>query len=145
MEARRDGTPAGTSLSSWIVGANDGTSFEGANPAGSMLIGEIADDRAEGSFTSASAEALQFTAQSVESPSGLYFGERGHDTEEIWGGWIVIGSEQRGAVVDRTTGDIVGSPSIDPSAPSVDVEDAPLGIENVDAPLGESLDDVPPG
>ena len=140
-----DGTPMGTTETSWFVGQLDGDAFTASNPAGSQLDGAFGDDGAEGTLTDLAGTERAFTASVATDASGLYFGERGEDAEEIWGGWIVIGDEQRGAVVDRMTGDIVGSPSIDPASSSVDVDGAPLDYEQVDAPIGEALDDVPPG
>lgn len=135
-----DGTPATTTISSWFVG----TTLSASNPSGSSLDAAREGDGLEGKYVSPDGDSHPVTAEAAISPSGLYFGEL-HGPPEIWGGWIVIGAEQRGAVVDRGTGDIVGSPSIDPAASSVDVEGEPLDYEEVAEPIGEELDEVPPG
>lgn len=141
-----DGSPErSTTISSWFVAEILDGAFDVENPGGSSLAGELQGSTLSGTYASPAGVESTFVAELAESPSGLYFGERGHGEEEIWGGWIVIDADQRGAVVDRTTGDIVGAPAIDPMASSVEVEGEPLEYEVVDEPIGEALDDVPPG
>lgn len=141
-----DGVPTGTSVSAWFVAASDGTSFTAANPSGASLQGEEADGTFAGTLVASDGTTQEFSAMLAIASSGLYFGELDPDTDtEAWGGWIIDGGEQRGAVVDRHTGDIVGSPSINPASSSVDVDGAPLEFAHLDGPLDEDVEELPPG
>jgi hypothetical protein len=139
-----DGTPAGVMHTSWFVGGIVDGAFAVMNPGGSKLDGRTGDP-VTGTYTPVGGSAQSFTAQSSVAPSGLYFGERGEGDAEQWGGWVVIGTEQRGAVVNRKVGDIIGNPAIDPAMSSVDVDGMPLDYMPVEEPIGEMLDDIPPG
>lgn len=143
-----DGTPAaGTTLSAWFVAAPGADSFAGSNPSGATLEGTIGDGSVTGTLVGSNGVSRGYTASAAAGISGLYFGELDADMPtEAWGGWIVDGGAQRGAVVDVQIGDIVGSPSINPAPTgTVDVDGKALAFEQLDAPLEETVDELPPG
>jgi hypothetical protein len=141
-----DGTPAGVTLAVWFVAEPDGESFQGSNPSGATLEGEVSGGTAVGTLVTQDGTRHDFAATTATGSSGSYFGVLEPDTPgEIWGGWIVDGSEQRGAVVDRDTGDIVGSPAIDPAAGNVLVNSKRLTFSKVVVPLDHTLSTLPAG
>jgi hypothetical protein len=141
-----DGISAGASLAAWFVAEPDGESFAGSNPSGATLEGEVSDGTATGTLVTKDGVPHDFAATTATGSSGLYFGRLDPDTpDEIWGGWIVDGSEQRGAVVDRDTGDIVGSPAIDPAVGRALIGSKRLTFSKVVVPLDETLSTLPAG
>lgn len=141
-----DGTPDGVTLAVWFVAEPDGESFQGSNPSGATLEGEVSGGTAVGTLVTKDGTRHDFAATTATERSGLYFGMLEADAPgEIWGGWIIDGSEQRGAVVDRDTGDIVGSPRIDPGEGSVLLDARRLTFSKVVVPLDHTLSALPAG
>jgi hypothetical protein len=119
-----DGTPATVRVATWFAGTHDGRGFSLTDANGARLDGAIEGEAVRGSFTLAGA-ALEYAVVDAEGEAGLFMADEG----ELRGGWIVhADGGQRGAVLNRTTGDIVSAQPIKTSQASVvlQVEASPL-------------------
>ena len=88
----------------------------------SRLEFTIANDAFSATFVSVrNPTVLQFQVVAVTAPSGLWFGRQTlSDGVEYRGGWIVLPSgEQRGAVVLQASRELVATPTLTTSSPSV--------------------------
>jgi roadblock/LC7 domain-containing protein len=102
-----DGTEDTVSLSAWFTGAHEGGVFDLTNPAGARISGEFDGALASGELTLPDGSALAFEANVEDGDSGLYFFEEEAEEGNLRGGWIVREAGQRGAVINRTTDDLV--------------------------------------
>ena len=98
-----DGTPEAVGVATWFVGTHDGAGFSLSDPSGRRFTCTIADEAVSGHL-SLGDEALQYMAGPAAGDAGLFLADEG----DLRGGWIVQeDGGQRGAVLHRTTGDIV--------------------------------------
>jgi len=110
-----DGTPTSASRAMWFVGTHDGASFSLSHKSGARLDGSLVGDQVRGELR-LEAGALEYGVASAEGDAGLFLADEG----DLRGGWIVqVDGDQRGAVLHRTTGDIVAAQPIMPSQASV--------------------------
>lgn len=125
-----DGTPASVSTATWFVGTHDGASFSLSHKSGARFDGSLVGDEVRGEFTLGAA-ALEYVVASAEGEAGLFLADEG----DLRGGWIVqADGDQRGAVLHRTTGDIVSAQPIKPSQASVVMQTQASPLLRLQAP-----------
>lgn len=110
-----DGTPEAVSVATWFVGTHDGDSFALDHASGRRFTGTIGDDAISGHLLLGD-EELAYMAAPAAGAAGLFLA----DEADLRGGWIVHeDGAQRGAVLHRTTGDIVSAQPIRTTQTSV--------------------------
>ena len=111
-----DGTGAAATVGAWFVGTHDGAGFSLTHASGARLDGRLDGDGVRGAFT-LGPQALEYAVADAEGDAGLFLAD---DGEDLRGGWIVRDDgSQRGAVLHRTTGDIVAAQAIAPEQTTV--------------------------
>jgi len=113
-----DGTEEGVNTFEWLVGDNDGGSFDIASPD-AAIVGTFADDGSASGTLTVNAVDYSFTATPASGDEGMYYA----DESDYYGGWVVVGDSVRGAVINRLqTGAIAVGVSFSPSVGSVVVD-----------------------
>lgn len=114
-----DGKEDAVSTSAWFAGPHEDGAFDLTNPGGFRVTGDLNEE--SGVFTPPEGADVAFDVSAQGGDTGLYVFEEVVEDGDLRGGWIVTQNGQRGAVINRTTGDLVAGPQVTPSAPSVEV------------------------
>jgi len=118
-----DGTAETTPvLWGWFRGELNGSAFDLTNENGDHLIGEFNADGASGTITLAGGSALNFLAEPVSQPAGLYRHQETVEGAEAVAGWIVLangevrGGKQGGSQLISATNKPTGwvDPDVEP-------------------------------
>ena len=117
-----DGTEEAVNTFEWLVGDNEGGSFDISSPD-AAVVGTFADDGSASGTLTVNAVDYTFTATPASGDEGMYYTDDG----DYYGGWVVIGDSVRGAVINRLqTGAIAVGVSFSPSVGTVDVDGVTL-------------------
>jgi len=125
-----DGTPATVSVATWFVGPHDGAGFSLTHTSGARLVGAIEGELVRGQYSFGDA-ALEYAVADADGEAGLFLADEG----ELRGGWIVrADGAQRGAVLHRTTGDIVSAQPIKTTQTQVVLQSDPSPLRRLASP-----------
>ena len=126
-----DGTPEAVSVATWFVGTHDGAGFSLSNASGRTFSGAIEEDAITGQLILGD-EALAYMAAPAAGDAGVFLADEG----ELRGGWIVhADGSQRGAVLHRTTGDIVSAQLIKTTQTSVVLQTRASPLQQLSQPV----------
>lgn len=109
-----DGTPDGSTVYAWFAGSNKDGTFEIYGDDMSVLRGTFDGGEASGTLTIGGAD-LTFTARAASGDAGTWLAV----DDEYKGGWVVIDGDDRGAVINRTTTDLITGSRFDASGVTV--------------------------
>ena len=126
-----DGTPAAVSVAAWFGGTHDGAGFSLSHESGARLEGALDGEVLRGRYILGAA-ALEYVVADPEGDAGLFLADEG----PLRGGWIVqADGAQRGAVLHRTTGDIVSAQPITTSQTQVVLRTDPSPLIRLAIPV----------
>jgi len=108
-----DGFKNTVSVAQWFKGSITADSFEASAAGGFRLEATFNQESFSGSVTLKGGQMVSFTASKVAFPAGLFRAEFATTTAQYVAGWIVLPTgEQRGAVINKATGEVVPSTHI---------------------------------
>ena len=131
----------------WLHGPLADGELTATNEGGGSLTATIDGDTARGTFVRPGEDALDFTAELVEEPAGLYRATATFDDGYYIGGWVILpDGAQRGSIRRYETPLPLGSvdTELDIDTLRADVPAGVLEVERVD-PTAPSVDLSLPG
>lgn len=122
-----------TPLTQWFYGTNDSGSFTLEDG----MSGTFAEDgSASGTYTDEDGYKHPFSAQAATDDEGTYFSER-----DRLDGWVVIGNDMRGAVLNRGTDSNIANTSFNSIGTKFDLSAGSVLVVN-DEEIGAEVDSI---
>ncbi len=131
-----DGVDDDATISVWLLGTHEDGAFSFEDEkSGARVAGQFDDVAASGTLTLEGGEALAFDVLLEGEDTGIYMFEDEIDDEPVRGGWILRDEGMRGAVINRTTGDLVTGTSVSQSSLSVSVNGLSFNLSQLQLPM----------
>ena len=126
-----DGEDDNVTMNEWFKGPHDDGAFELTSKDGAHVSGQFDAETATGSLTMPGGAAIEFDALVEDGDAGLYV----LDDVDFLGGWVVRDDGTRGAVINRTTGDLVTGVSFSLGASTAIVQEQTFTIALLSEPV----------
>ncbi len=131
-----DGVEDDATFSVWLLGAHEDGAFSLVDEtSGASVSGQFDDVEASGTLTLKSGEQFVFDVLFEGEDTGIYMFEDYLNGDPIRGGWIVRDGGMRGAVISRTTGDLVTGSSVSQAELSVTLMGFSFNLSQLQLPM----------